>query len=170
MTWREATCLICRAGPVLISRKCNGVCYWPKLAHVIRPFPEGGKSQAPAYSVSDKDPSLRLKLLWCLTQTLPILIAHITYHKSFSKICVIPTDHGWPQHCPSVCLFICLCVLAWLLLSVRPSAKIQVCWPEPYYQSKIFVCVGNLRVVAGNLANAVGRLLIYLEVLIANSF
>ena len=42
-------------------------------------------------SVSDKGPSLRLKLLWYFNQTRWTFAVCKTHHKSFPKICVIPT-------------------------------------------------------------------------------
>ncbi len=53
-------------------------------------FRKGGKSQAPACSLSDKGLSLRLKLLWCFNQNQWTFAVRMTHHKSFPKICVIP--------------------------------------------------------------------------------
>ena len=60
-------------------------------------FQDHGKSQAPAYSVSDTLHTLDWNLLECLNQTHYFLIVGITHHKPLPKTCVMPTADGNSQ-------------------------------------------------------------------------
>ncbi len=103
------------------------------------------RDQAPAYSVSDKGTSLRLKPLWCLNLTFNVNSLHNPSQAFSENMC---HTHGWPQqkaiHMSQPC--ICTGVLKnchgqILTLSDHPPYNYINFWCYTAGADPIFICI-----------------------------